>query len=195
MIKLYDHFERSRAKAEGKTRYFTGKPCPKSHVSERMVVNGRCVECMREYKNTPEYKKRNLELIKADLKRNPEKYAIRQKKHYEKFKKTPKAKLNCVMSYGTRRALKYGKAGKSWKKFVTYTVDDLVKHIERQFVKGMTWDNYGTKWEVDHILPISGFNFSSPDDESFKLCFALSNMRPLCKKENNRKRAKRTHLL
>jgi hypothetical protein len=37
----------SQAKAEGLTRYFTGKPCGKGHVSERMVSNKCCVTCLR----------------------------------------------------------------------------------------------------------------------------------------------------
>lgn len=36
---------RSEAKAVEKTRYFTGKPCPKGHVSERLVRNRGCYAC------------------------------------------------------------------------------------------------------------------------------------------------------
>lgn len=39
---------RSEAKAAGKTRYYTGKPCPNGHVTERMVSNYKCVQCMRD---------------------------------------------------------------------------------------------------------------------------------------------------
>lgn len=41
---------RSQAKEDGKTRYFINKECPKGHLSERMVSNGRCCSCMAEYK-------------------------------------------------------------------------------------------------------------------------------------------------
>lgn len=37
---------RSAAEA-GQTRYFTGIPCPKGHVAERMTNGGHCVECLR----------------------------------------------------------------------------------------------------------------------------------------------------
>lgn len=215
------HFERGRAKERGETRYFNGKPCPKGHVADRMVVNGRCCECMREYKLRPEVRKRNMVLVKKDQKLNPEKYAERwatyYKKHGEKLRKKAKAnarekakrnpykrkpamtgkhkKIAAAMRNGVYRALKERKGGKSWQKFVDYTVEELAIHIERQFTNGMSWDNYGKKWHVDHILPVSGFNFTSKDCDEFKLCFALSNMRPLCKIENNKKRAKRTHLI
>lgn len=37
------------AKANGVKRYFTGAPCPKGHISERMVSNGGCAKCLSDY--------------------------------------------------------------------------------------------------------------------------------------------------
>ena len=37
--------ERDKAKAQGLTRYFTGKPCKYGHVSERNTKTGKCLEC------------------------------------------------------------------------------------------------------------------------------------------------------
>lgn len=37
---------RSEASAIGEKRYFTGKPCPKGHVAERLTSNATCIECM-----------------------------------------------------------------------------------------------------------------------------------------------------
>ena len=36
---------RKDAKLSGKTRFFTGKPCCKGHVSEKLVSNYKCVTC------------------------------------------------------------------------------------------------------------------------------------------------------
>lgn len=36
---------RREAQAQGLTRYFTGKPCKRGHVSERRVIGSGCVEC------------------------------------------------------------------------------------------------------------------------------------------------------
>lgn len=34
--------------------------------------------------------------------------------------------------------------------------EELKQHIERQFLPGMTWDNYGLRgWHIDHIRPLS----------------------------------------
>lgn len=36
---------RADAKAKGATRFFTGKPCVKNHLSERTTANGGCIAC------------------------------------------------------------------------------------------------------------------------------------------------------
>lgn len=52
---------RAEAKAAGKTRYFTGKPCPNGHIAERFCASKTCVEC-------------NKRDCKHHYRRNPEKY-------------------------------------------------------------------------------------------------------------------------
>jgi len=69
-----------------------------------------------------------------------------------------------------------------------------MRHIERQFTKGMSWDNID-KWHIDHIVPVSSFKFETPDDPDFKACWALTNLRPLWAKENQTKHKRRFHLL
>jgi hypothetical protein len=60
----------------------------------------------------------------------------------------------------------------------------LMSHLESKFQEGMTWDNYGTDWEVDHIVPVASFNFTSYEDEEFKKCWSLSNLQPLWTYQN-----------
>lgn len=91
-------------------------------------------------------------------------------------------------------ALKNGKSGKKWSDILGYTPTDLKSHLERQFIAGMTWANYG-EWHIDHIVPIGSFSFSSVDDADFKAAFAITNLRPLWAKDNAKKHAKRLHLL
>lgn len=70
-----------------------------------------------------------------------------------------------------------------------YSVDDLIRHLESQFEPWMTWDNYG-KWEIDHIVPDSFYNYSSIYDVAFRESWKLSNLRPLEKSLNASKGAK-----
>jgi hypothetical protein len=38
-------------------------------------------------------------------------------------------------------------------------INDLKKHIEKQFTKGMNWENYGVYgWHIDHIIPLCSAN-------------------------------------
>lgn len=62
---------------------------------------------------------------------------------------------------------------------------ELVIHLESQFIDGMTWDNHGMNgWHIDHIRPISSFNFDSTDHPDFKKCWALDNLQPLWVEDN-----------
>lgn len=64
-----------------------------------------------------------------------------------------------------------------------YTLMDLMLHLEGQFTDGMSWDNYG-QWHIDHIKPMTSFDFNSTNDENFRLCWSLENLQPLWAKDN-----------
>ena len=64
-----------------------------------------------------------------------------------------------------------------------YTGHELVAHLESQFKEGMSWENRD-EWHIDHIRPISSFDYTSTEDESFKECWALENLQPLWASEN-----------
>jgi hypothetical protein len=56
--------------------------------------------------------------------------------------------------------------------------------LERQFLKGMTWDNYGEVWNIDHIIPL---DIAGEDVELInKLCY-YQNLSPIYCKDNFRK--------
>src|SRR5690606_23623550 len=46
---LMEVISKQDAKAKGLKFYFTGKPCPKGHYSERRVSNGACEDCLRAW--------------------------------------------------------------------------------------------------------------------------------------------------
>lgn len=81
------------------------------------------------------------------------------------------------------------KKERGWESLVGYSIKDLMKHLQKQFIDGISWENYG-EWHIDHIIPVSKFNFTSIDDFDFKRCWALSNLQPLWASENIRKHAK-----
>ena len=70
-----------------------------------------------------------------------------------------------------------------------YLWSDLRAHLEAQFQPDWGWHNWGVAWELDHIVPLSRFCYTSLDDPLFREAWRLSNLRPLCKQANGRKGA------
>ncbi len=91
------------------------------------------------------------------------------------------------MGSAIARSLKGIKSGHPWQR-LDYTLEDLIKHLERKFDRNMNWENYGTYWAVDHIKPKSLFSYISVEDPQFKECWSLKNLRPLEKIANIKKR-------
>lgn len=103
----------------------------------------------------------------------------------------PKKRLDDRIAAAIRRALskrKVHKNNKTWD-ILDFTLKDLIKHLESRFTDGMSWDNMHL-WHIDHIRPISSFNYKSTDDPEFKECWSLSNLQPLWAEDNIRKGSK-----
>lgn len=126
----------------------------------------------------------------------------RSRKYYEKNKKTilayqkgyykERSKIDPAYVFKTRfqsRISYYLKSKKPikrfiWEKYLGYSLIELKDHLEVQFKKGMSWDNYGKEWQLDHIKPQRLFRFRSFNSKRFKECWKLSNLRPLWTWEN-----------
>ena len=67
-------------------------------------------------------------------------------------------------------------------KYLDCDIGFLKKWLEYKFTKQMTWDNYGTYWHVDHVIPCSKFDLSY--DENISHCFRWTNLQPLTGPEN-----------
>lgn len=106
---------------------------------------------------------------------------------------SPKAIVHNRMSCQIRGALANGKSGRSWRSMVSYTVDDLVAHLLTTMPDGFNWsDVVSGALHIDHKIPVSAFNFSSPEDHDFKRCWSLENLQLLPALENIKKGAKLT---
>jgi hypothetical protein len=100
-----------------------------------------------------------------------------------KFKRD---KLNSRLSNELYKVLKGIKKNSEFIELFDFTIDELRQHLEGRFKKGMSWENYG-KWHLDHIIPKSLWEFTSPKDKEFKQCWALTNLQPLWALENIKK--------
>lgn len=121
--------------------------------------------------------------------KNLEKARAYVRKYSRKRYSTPKGKLDHRMANAIWQVLKKEKGGRSWKTLVGYSVEDLKIRIESQFSKGMTWELYMSgDIEIDHIIPIVKFSYTKPEDQQFRQCWALDNLRPMWKPDNRRKK-------
>ena len=137
-----------------------------------------------------QYRENNREKIKQYYENNKEKIIERQIQYCRQRRKNdPEFRL----SHNIRRAFHKFLKGRKEKptseylKNCEYTREELVKHLEEQFDQNMNWDNYGSYWHVDHIIPQS--IFEPTNDQHIKWCWSLENLRPLEASENRSKSA------
>lgn len=141
----------------------------------------------RHYENNPDSKERRSEQVKRWADENPDNVREKTRKSQAKRNKNPEIRIHNAISRGIRKSIgNGGKAGRSTFKILGYSKEEFIKKIESQFQPGMSWGNYG-KWHIDHILPVSSFNFTCAEDEDFKRCWALENLQPLWAIDNIKK--------
>lgn len=188
---------KAEARSQGLPRYFTGKPCRRGHVSERYAGNGNCCDCKKLRADAWEAENR-ISRYAQDRERywlNRDR-KLEWRRGYEKRRRRedPKFAMAAILRRHLSRLLeRHGleKKGRS-EEILGYTSEDLVSHLEKQFAKGMSWDNYG-EWHIDHITPVIEHVRNGETDPSVINC--LTNLRPIWAKDNMSKGGKRTNLL
>jgi len=109
-------------------------------------------------------------------------------------KTDPRFKLNYIIGKSILNSLKINKNGNHWETIVNYTCNDLIKRLTKTMPEDYTWQNFlSGKLHIDHIIPIRAFIFDKPEDEGFKMCWSLYNLRLLPAKENRLKHDKITN--
>lgn len=163
-----------------------------------IVVMRKCIVCGKEKDITEFWKDKRcpdgvLRWCK-DCTRTGAQSKITRKEHnafyHRRRRQNPMIQLSFNTSTAISISLKTNKQG-HWEDLVGYSLQQLQRHLEKQFTQGMTWKNYG-EWHIDHKIPKSAFNFSKPEHIDFKRCWALSNLEPLWQTDNQLKWAKLT---
>lgn len=54
-------------------------------------------------------------------------------------------------------------------------IKNMRQWFEYQFHSEIGWEDFGIKWQFDHIIPVTYFNFA--DDDELKLCWNFTNLR------------------
>ena len=197
------------------TRYYTGKPCIRGHVSERIVSTKTCVDCKNEReKSRParvlndEQRNRKASLAKKSRQTFPERHAQNSRKSYLNHKKE---RNDWSLQYRNKRmivddnyalkirvqslvnqALRVRFISKKSRtmQIIGCSLDEFKLHIERQFCNGMTWDNR-FEWHIDHIVPLA----TAKTEQDVIALNHFSNLRPLWAKDNLQKSSKAYFLI
>jgi len=155
----------------------------------------------KKYHSRPEVKERNKQNYKSKTKIPPLFGDINIKENYKeyytlynslphvkerKYKQNADRRKNDI-NYNLRNILrarfysvvKLNNKQSSVLKLVGCTIEELRSYLEKQFLPEMTWENYGTIWEIDHILPCASFDLTKEEEQ--KKCFHYTNLQPLFK--------------
>lgn len=145
---------------------------------------------LREYARR-RYRSRRHELLLQQKEYRQSDHGRRVK---SEFLSRPERKLDNAVRVGVRRAFKGTRKSRPTWEMLGYSLCDLKSHLERQFLKGMSWDNYG-EWHIDHIVPLADFISDYEPHEAVSRAWHLANLRPVWADENLRKNRKRVFLI
>lgn len=132
--------------------------------------------------------------VKANRQKARERSARWRKKNYDRFRRTfnearklrmaKRPELRVLASFRTRfhDVLNGVTKADTTLRLVGCSLQELKAKLESQFKPGMTWENYGSVWHVDHIRPCISFDFTKPEQQ--RACFHHTNLQPLFASEN-----------
>lgn len=135
----------------------------------------------KAYYARPEIACRRLAQVKARM-QNPA-YRARRNEWSRKYMSEMVKADPCFALKKALRARLYGliRRGQVIKsqsalKLCGCSISELRAHIEGLFKRGMTWENYGEVWHIDHVIPCAKFNLLDPVEQ--RRCFNYLNLSP-----------------
>lgn len=139
----------------------------KYYNSNKTIVNNRNNNYYQENK-TEIRKKRKFLFIKYK-----EKYLAKQRARYN-------SDIEFKIAQSLRRRLrKCIGSGSIYDQLISCSSSFLLEWLNYnlQFSKTMNWQNYGSYWHLDHVIPCKHFNLT--DTKQQKICFNWRNISPL----------------
>jgi hypothetical protein len=126
---------------------------------------------------------RNLVKLREKTRRwqieNPEK----TKEHRRKNKNRPSERIKSSTKARLRKYLfNKAEAGITYREIIGCTPKELQVYLTNLFTEEMSWENYGTAWDVDHIIPCRAFD-QTKTNHVIK-CWNYRNLRPMLKMSN-----------
>lgn len=161
------------------------KECSEFYIKTDRTYRSECMKCSRNM--CKKYKKKNKNVISdynSKYKANHKAETTVYNRIYTKTRKKidpvfkMKSNLRTRIYYALNGKLKY----KTTPELLGCEYDFLKSWFEYQFNEKMNFQNQGSVWHIDHVIPCSKFNLI--DSEEQKRCFHWSNLKPMVGREN-----------
>jgi len=118
----------------------------------------------------------------------PENKAARNARHHVRYQTDIPYRLTVLTRSRILAALKSHAKDKHTIELLGCTGLFYQAFLEDQFTDGMTWENHGTLWHIDHIIPIASFDLE--DSIQLAQAFHYTNTQPLLAAHNLSKGSK-----
>ena len=165
-------------------------------INEFRVKRGECKDCERSYgrqyneehhdirqKWTDEHKERRVELAADWYQKNKPKICEKRKCRYNE---DACFRIHHICKTQLQNHIR---KIKSTDDYIGTKCERVANWLETNFTDEMQWDNHGTVWDIDHVIPISKWDLS--DQKQVEMCFNWKNISPSpCNINRNQKREK-----
>lgn len=141
------------------------------------------------------WREKNKEYTRAYAKKNKERkkqikktWDEKNREHIREYEQTRYTtdihfRLTCVLRSRLYKVVKNGQKTGSAVQDLGCTIEEFRVYVEKQFVEGMSWDNWGPDiWHLDHIKPLASFNLM--DRKQFLQACHYTNIQPLWAEDN-----------
>jgi len=157
--------------------------CKECHSAKYYQKRDKKLAYQREWARKNQHKKRQYRQDNKE-RANARERQRRKEDHVFAMQKRVRSRIQTMFRLNgfSERSETIQMLGCSWEYFC--------KHIEKQFLSGMSWENRD-QWHIDHIIPLASAN---TQEEVEKLC-RYENMRPIWSTENFQKCSKNIYLV
>ncbi len=156
----------------------------KYYLKTKEKHNKQTQQYYKIHKNDPKFQKtRKNYRIKNKKKLNKQIVKI----HKNQYKTNIRYRILSCLRNRIWKALKGNVKSLSTMFLIGCEIDYFMYHIQSQFSRNMTWNNYGL-WHIDHKLPCASFDLSKPSEQ--RKCFNYTNLQPLWQIDNQQKHTK-----
>lgn len=182
---LKDFYKKSNGKLQGSCISCWKDRCKKYYIKNKEQIKKKNSEYQKN--NKEECTKRKLNWAHNNLEyKNNRKMYFRNKRRNDiqyRLRDSLRSRIRVALTSYIKKERK-GSAVRD----LGCNIQQLINYLENKFKQGMSWDNYGNVWHIDHIKPLSLFNLM--DKQQFLNAVNYKNLQPMFAADNIRKRDK-----